>query len=62
MGIENYAKALFDLAKEQNKIDVLTFHFDDFMNTMEKNPNWVTMMDSPMISFEEKKKMTDDLE
>jgi len=62
MGIENYAKALFDLAKEQNKIDLLTFHFDDFMNAMEKNPNWVSMMDSPMISFEEKKKMIDTLE
>jgi len=62
MAIENYAKALFDLAKEQNKMDVLTFHFDDFMNAMEKNPNWVEMMDSPMISFEEKSKLIDVLE
>jgi F-type H+-transporting ATPase subunit delta len=62
MSIENYAKALFDLAKEQNKIDIITFHFDDFMNAMEKNPYWVTMMDSPMISFDEKKSMIDHLE
>ena len=62
MGIENYAKALFELAKEENKIDVLTFHFDDFKNAMENNPNWIVMMDSPMISFEEKVNIINGLE
>ncbi|MDO9628387.1 MAG: ATP synthase F1 subunit delta [Acholeplasmataceae bacterium] len=62
MRISNYAKALFSIAKEEKKIDTLTYHFDDFKDTVEKNPSWVTLMDSPMISFTEKTKMIDALE
>ncbi|MCR3906036.1 MAG: ATP synthase F1 subunit delta [Tenericutes bacterium] len=62
MSISNYAKALFSIAKENNKIDLLTYHFDDFKNTMEKNPNWIKLMDSPMVSHQEKIKMIDELE
>ena len=62
MSISNYAKALFSIAKEENKIDVLTYHFDDLKDTVDKNPTWVTLMDSPMVSFEEKSKMIDSLE
>lgn len=54
MRISNYAKALFAIAKEQEKIDLLTFQFHDFMEHMEKNPDWIVLMDSPMVSFAEK--------
>jgi F-type H+-transporting ATPase subunit delta len=62
MAIENFAKALFELAKENNKIDIITYHFEDFKNVMDENPNWVEMMDSPMISWNEKVKMIETLE
>jgi F0F1-type ATP synthase delta subunit len=32
MSISNYAKALFSIAKEQDKIDTLSFHFTNFMD------------------------------
>ena len=54
MRISNYAKALFSIAKEQEKIDLLTFQFHDFMDHMEKNPEWIVLMDSPMVSFAQK--------
>ncbi len=62
MSISNYAKALFSIAKDENKIDTLTYHFDDFKDTVEKNPSWVTLMDSPMVSFNDKLKMIESLE
>lgn len=62
MSISNYAKALFSIAKEEKKIDILTYHFEDLKNTLDKNPTWFTLMDSPMVSFSDKKKMIDALE
>jgi F-type H+-transporting ATPase subunit delta len=61
MRISNYAKALFAIAKEQEKIDLLTFQFHDFMDLMDKNPNWIVLMDSPMISFAKKVPMIEAL-
>ena len=62
MSITHYAKALFERAKEQNKTDVITFHFEDFNSVIEKHPDWVKLLDSPMIAFDEKVKMIDMLE
>ncbi|MFH0767507.1 MAG: ATP synthase F1 subunit delta [Bacillota bacterium] len=62
MSISNYAKALYGIAKEQNKIDLITYHFDDFKNTIGENYGWVSMMDSPMITLDEKMKKIDALE
>jgi F-type H+-transporting ATPase subunit delta len=61
MRISNYAKALFAIAKEQEKIDLLTFQFNDFMSLMEENPNWIVLMDSPMVSAAKKLPMIEAL-
>jgi len=62
MSISNYAKALFEIAKEEKKIDLLTFHFEDFMHSIKKHPEWITLMDSPMIAFSDKVVKINDLE
>jgi F-type H+-transporting ATPase subunit delta len=61
MRISNYAKALFSLSMEQNKLDQMTVSFTDFMEESEKNPTWIEIMDSPMIGFDAKKEMIDAL-
>jgi F-type H+-transporting ATPase subunit delta len=61
MRISNYAKALFSLSMEQNKLDQMSVSFTDFMDETEKNPTWIDLMDSPMVSFERKKEMIDAL-
>jgi len=62
MSFSNVAKALFEIAKEAQKIDILTYHFEDFKDTVEKHPEWLVLMDSPMVDFKEKVKMIDQLE
>jgi F-type H+-transporting ATPase subunit delta len=62
MSFSNVAKALFEIAKEAQKIDTLTYHFEDFKDTVEKHPEWLVLMDSPMVDFKEKVKMIDALE
>lgn len=62
MSVSNYAKALYAVAKEQNKVNIITYHFDDFKNNMESLNGWVKMMDSPMITSEEKTEKIDALE
>lgn len=54
MSVSNYAKALYAIAKEQNKIDLVTVQFDVFKDMVEDQKGWISMMDSPMISFDEK--------
>jgi F-type H+-transporting ATPase subunit delta len=62
MSLSNYAKALFEIAKEANKIDTMTYHFEDLKDALEKHPDWLVLMDSPMVDFKEKVKMIDQLE
>lgn len=62
MSITNHAKALFEIAKEQKKTDVLTYHFEDFKHAMDVHPEWVKLMDSPMLTLPEKIKKIDALE
>jgi len=61
MAISNYAKALFQIAKESDKIDILSMAFTDFMDEIERFPTWVDMMDSPMVPFNEKETMIESL-
>lgn len=56
-----YAKALHDLAVEHNKIDQINFNFDEFKTLVEKQSTWTKMMDSPMLSIEEKLTQIDEL-
>jgi len=62
MSISNHARALFDIAKDQKKSDVMTYHFEDFKNVMDSHPEWVKIMDSPMLSISDKMKTIDELE
>ncbi len=61
MSIANYAKALYQIAKEQDKVSLIAFQFGEFKNNVGENESWITMMDSPMLSTPEKNKMIDAL-
>ena len=62
MSVSNYAKALYAIAKEQDKVDLITVQFGTLKNTIENLNSWVIMIDSPMISFDEKKKKIEALD
>ena len=61
MRISNYAKALFSIAKEHDKIDALSIDFTQFMDEIKEHGAWVSLMDSPMVTFTKKKEMIDTL-
>jgi F-type H+-transporting ATPase subunit delta len=61
MSISNYAKALFQIAKEENKIDIISYQFENFYELIQKNENWIKLMDSPMVLYREKLRMIDAL-
>ena len=50
----NYAKALHQIAVEKNRLDLITHQFDTFKDEMEKHSSWLKMMDSPMLTIEQK--------
>lgn len=50
----NYAKALYRIAIEQNKLDRLTYEFQAFKDELSSHASWFSMMDSPMISLNDK--------
>jgi len=62
MSVSNYAKALYAIAKEQDKVDLITVQFGTLKNTIENLNSWVIMIDSPMISFDEKTKKIEALD
>ncbi len=62
MGVSNYAKALYAVASEQNKIDLISDQFGVFKSTLENDQGWVSMIDSPMISNAEKMKRIEALD
>ncbi len=49
-----YAKALHQLAVEQNKLDQINFQFDELRTIIDAHPTWTEMMDSPMLSMNDK--------
>lgn len=62
MSLSNYAKALFEIALEKEKIDLINHHFDDFIIKMKEQSEWIAYMDSPMIPFSTKEKLIDELD
>lgn len=56
MSVSNYAKALYAIAKEQDKVNLITVEFGAFKNTIAELNGWASMIDSPMLSFDEKMK------
>lgn len=57
----NYAKALYQIAQKQKKIDLLSYQYDDLKNIIERDRTWVKLIDSPMITDDEKVKLIDQL-
>ena len=54
MAISNYSKALFQIAHANDQIDQVALSFNQFMDEIKENGEWMTMIDSPMIPFAEK--------
>jgi F-type H+-transporting ATPase subunit delta len=61
MRTSNHAKALFELAKEANKIDLIQYQFESFKEELKVMNTWIEMMDSPMLLTSEKMKNIDAL-
>lgn len=57
----NYARALFEIAQEQEKVDVISYDYDELKNIIEKEKDWVKLLDTPMISDDEKNKIIEQL-
>lgn len=60
--MRKYAKALHQLAIEHEKLDLFNYQYDQLRDLIQKNPKWVEMMDSPMLSKEDKEAKIDELE
>lgn len=54
MKMINYARALHRIAIENDKLDRLTYEFQAFKDELSSYDLWFKMMDSPMISLDEK--------
>jgi len=54
MKLMNYAKALHQIAIEKDSLDKMNYQFEEFCDFMKLYPNWMVMMDSPMITVAEK--------
>jgi F-type H+-transporting ATPase subunit delta len=49
-----YAKALIDLSKEQNNLDVILNDMKDFLETLKRNPQLEIMLKSPVVTGDNK--------
>ncbi|MCD4826663.1 MAG: ATP synthase F1 subunit delta [Acholeplasmataceae bacterium] len=58
----SYAKALHQLAVEQNKLDQINYNFEELKRLKNELPKWSEMMDSPMLDAAEKNKLIDELD
>ena len=54
MRTSNHAKALFVLAQEQQKIDAIHYQFESLKEELKSSPQWIEMMDSPMVLLNDK--------
>lgn len=54
MKMMNYAKALHQIAVEKNILDVINHQFESFCEDIKKDPSWILLMDSPMLSIDDK--------
>jgi len=59
--MRKYAKALHQVAIKNNKLDVIFYQFDEFMEVVKNKRQWIEMMDSPMLSKQEKEAFVDAL-
>lgn len=61
MNSRQITKAFFELCKEENKVDLIGQQFDCLNLLANNNESWVKLLDSPMLSFDEKTKMIEEL-
>lgn len=59
--MNSYAKALLDIAEKHDSVDQIAYQFDELNETIFNNRKWLKMMNSPMVSHEEKIKNIDAL-
>ncbi len=59
--MNSYAKALLEVAEAHDMVDEIAFEFDQLNEAMFANKQWLKMMDSPMLSAEEKSMKIDAL-
>lgn len=60
--VENeYAKALFDLAVEEKKIDKYLEYLDSLTKILNEEKDFLKLLDSPLIDLDEKLKMVNEI-
>lgn len=61
MRTSNHAKALFVLAQEKKMIDIIHYQFESLKEELKNTPQWIEMMDSPMVLQSDKVRYIDAL-
>jgi F-type H+-transporting ATPase subunit delta len=59
--MNSYAKALLDIAEKHHSVDEIAYQFDELNDTIFNNRQWLKMMNSPMVSYEQKYKNIEEL-
>jgi ATP synthase F1 delta subunit len=57
----SYVNILFKVAKNQGKIDQIGEQFEILMSIIDDYPEWIKLLDAPVLSFNQKKKKLKEL-
>jgi len=60
--MNSYAKALMEIAEANQSVDEIAYQFDELNDALFGNDTWLKMMDSPMLTKEQKDANIDALE
>jgi len=58
---KTYGEALFELAVEENKVDVLASEISAILDILNQNPDFVNLLNHPKISKEEKLQVVEEV-
>ncbi len=58
---KTYGEALFELAVEENKVDIFEQEISAILEIMNQNPDFIQLLNHPKISKEEKMKVMDEV-
>ena len=58
---KTYGEALFELAVEENKVDVFTEEISAILDILKQNPDFLNLLNHPKISKEEKLQVIDEV-
>ncbi|MFA6800846.1 MAG: ATP synthase F1 subunit delta [Acholeplasmataceae bacterium] len=59
--MNSYVKALYDVAVANHSLDEITYQFDQLNEAVMSQKKWLEVMNSPMLSNNDKSKKIDDL-